>query len=110
MAKYIITGCFSAEGIRGMISNPSDREEAVKPLIVAVGGTLLSYLVTFGKTDFQMVVETEDVEGLMAALMVAGASGGISGLKTTQAFTTVEFAAAQHRAQTMVAGYQAPNS
>lgn len=92
-----------------MIANPSDREAAVKPLIAASGGKLLSYYVTLGKTDFQMVVEGDDIEGVMAALMVAGSSGSVSNLRTVQAFTAGEFLAVQKRAKGMAASYSAPN-
>lgn len=50
-----------------------------------------------------------DMEGFLAALIVAGASGGISNLKTVQAFTTAEFMAAQKRAGAMTAKFRAPN-
>lgn len=110
MAKFIITGNYSVDGMRGLMANPSDREAAVKPLIAAAGGKILSYLITFGETDFHMVVEGDDPEGLMAALIVAGASGGVSNLKTQQAFTTAEFLSAQKRAKGMASGFKAPNS
>lgn len=40
MATYIISGNYSAEGMRGMIANPSDRVAAVKPLLEASGGKI----------------------------------------------------------------------
>lgn len=110
MAQYIVTGNYTIDGVRGMMAKPSDREVAVKPLIEAAGGKILSYLVTFGETDFHMVVEGDDIEGMLGALLVAGASGGVSNLKTQQAFTTAEFVSAQKRAQGMVAGFTAPNA
>lgn len=110
MAKYIISGRYTSEGMRGLMANPSDREAAVRPLISAAGGKILSYYVTFGERDFQMVVESgDDTEALLAALVVAGASGGFSQLSTVQAFTTAEFMAAQKRAAAMVASFTPPN-
>lgn len=110
MAKYIVSGRYTSEGLRGLMAHPSDRETAVRPLIAAAGGKILSYYVTFGERDFQMVVEAgEDSGALMAALVVAGASGGISHLSTVQAFTTAEFMTAQTRAAAMVASFTPPN-
>lgn len=109
MAYYIVTGNYTVEGMRGMMAKPSDREAAVKPLIEAAGGKILSYFVTFGDSDFHMTVEGDDTEGMLSALMVAGASGGIANLKTQQAFTTADFVSAQKRAQGMVARFSAPN-
>lgn len=98
MAMYIVTGCYTADAIRGMVKNPSDREAAVKPLVEAAGGRMISFLLTTGETDFSMVVETDNMEGILAALMVAGATGTVSNLKTVQAFTSAEFMSAQKKA------------
>ncbi|MCV6593214.1 MAG: GYD domain-containing protein [Silicimonas sp.] len=98
MARYILTGNYSQQSIKGMITNPSDREAATRPLVEAAGGTFLSFYATLGESDFQLTVETDDLEGLVAALMVAGASGGVSNLKTVQAFTAAELLAMQTRA------------
>lgn len=110
MAIYIISGNYTLEGVRGLVQHPSDREAAVKPLIAAAGGKILSYYVTLGDHDFQMVVDAgTDTEAFMAALIVAGASGGVSNLKTVQAFTAAEFMASQKRAAAMAASFKAPN-
>ncbi len=109
MALYIITGNYTAAAFKGMIATPSDREAAVKPLIEAAGGKLRAYLVTTGDSDFHMTVEAEDTQAMLAALMVAGATGAVSNLKTIQAFTTAEFVTAQRKAGTIAARYSAPN-
>ena len=106
MGLHIITACYTADGIKGLVSQPSDREAAIRPLVESAGGKLVSFLVTTGDTDISMVVETEDSQGLMAALMVAGASGTVSNLKTVQAFTSAEFQAAQTRAAAIAASYK----
>lgn len=106
MAMYIITGCYTAAAICGMVKQPSDREAAVRPLVEASGGTMISFLVTTGETDFSMVVETDDMEGMMAALLAAGASGTVSNLKTIQAFTSAQFLAAQEKAAALVASFK----
>jgi uncharacterized protein with GYD domain len=108
MSIYIVTGNYSTDAMKGMVAHPADRGTAVKSLIEGSGGKLLSYYVTLGDTDFHMTVETKDTEGMMAALMTAGAAGGVSRLRTMQAFTTGEFMAAQKRAGSMTAGYKAP--
>jgi uncharacterized protein with GYD domain len=107
MAHYIVTGSYTAQAMKGMIASPSDREAAVRPLIEAAGGKLKTMLITTGETDFLMIVESPAMDhGLMAALMVAGASGSACNLKTVQAFTSEEFLAAQHEAGRIAAGYR----
>ena len=106
MSMYIITGNYTAAAAKGMLTEPSDREAAVRPMVEAAGGRMISFLVTTGETDFSMVVDTDDMEGLLAAMIVAGGSGTVSNLKTVQAFTSAEFLAAQKRAQGMAGAYK----
>ncbi len=98
MAIYIIQGNYTLDGVRGMLAKPSDREAAVRPLIESGGGKLLSYYTTTGAFDFHITIQTDDTEGLMAALIVASASGGVSNMQTVQAFDQKTFLAAQTRA------------
>ncbi len=67
------------------------------------------YYLTTGDHDFSMVVSTDDLAGMIATLMVAGASGAVTGLKSVQAFTSEEFMAAQKIAGEIASKYQPPN-
>lgn len=109
MAQYIITGCYTAAAMKGMLAHPSDREKSVSALIAAAGGKLESYFLTTGETDFIMRVTSNDLTKMLAALLVAGGSGAVSGLKTVQCFTSAEFLAAQKAAGEIAVKYSAPN-
>ena len=92
------------------MASPSNRAESVRPLVEATGGKLLSYYVTSGETDFQMVIDTSDASdstGILSALMVAGASGTVSNLKTVQAYSAKEFMSAQQNAGALIAKFKA---
>ena len=106
MSMYIITGCYTANAVKGMIAEPSDRAEAVRPLVEASGGKMVSFLVTTGDTDFSMVVESDDQVVLMAALLAAAATGTVSNLKSVQAFSSADFMAAQKRAGQIAASFK----
>ena len=108
MARYIITGSYTAAAMKGMIAKPSDRAAATGALVAAAGGTMESFYLTTGDNDFLMVVQSDNLVNLLAALMVAGSSGAVSGLKTVQAFTSGEFTAAQKAAGVIAGKYQAP--
>ena len=108
MARYIVTGSYTAAAMKGMIAHPSDRAAATSALVAAAGGKMESYLLTTGENDFSMVVTTDNFTTMLAALMVAGASGAVSNLKTVQAFTSDEFVAAQKAAGAIAAKYQSP--
>ena len=56
-----------------------------------------------------MRVSTDDLPKMLSALMVAGASGAVSNLKTVQCFTSAEFTAAQKAAGAIAAKYSPPN-
>jgi uncharacterized protein with GYD domain len=109
MAQYIVTGSYTAAAMKGMIAKPSDREKATAKLVAAAGGKMESFFLTTGDSDFAMRVTTDDIVKMLAALMVAGASGAVSNLKTVQCFTSAEFTAAQKAAGAIAAKYNAPN-
>lgn len=98
MPLFIITGSYTPAAMKGMIAKPSNRESATKALVESSGGELHSYYLTTGDNDFMMVVEAPNGTNLIAPLVVAGASGTVSNLKTVQAFTSAEFTAAQKKA------------
>ena len=109
MATYIVTGCYTAAAMKGMIAAPSDREAAARGIIEASGGKLVSFLLTTGDTDFSLVVQSPDINRMLASLIAAAASGAVSNLKTVQAFTSAEFTAAQRAAGEIAAQYKAPS-
>lgn len=108
MARYIVTGNYTAAAMKGLLAKPSDRQAATSALVAAAGGKMLSYYITTGESDFLMVTETDNVNDMLAALIVAGASGAVSGLKTVQAFSAAEFMAAQKRAGEIASKYAPP--
>ncbi|MCB6178744.1 GYD domain-containing protein [Rhodobacter sp. Har01] len=109
MARYIITGSYTAAAVHGMIARPSDRAAATGALVKAGAGTMETYYLTTGDHDFLMVVQADDMQRMLASLLVASASGAVTGLKTVQAFTSDEFLAAQKAAGAIAAAYKAPN-
>lgn len=108
MAIYITKGKFSAEGARGLVSNPTDRAAVVSKLIEAAGGKLLNYFFTMGDSDFLIISEGDDANGGMAALLVSAASGSFSDLSTCQAWTSAEFTKVAERAGNLAISYTPP--
>ncbi|PZQ97214.1 MAG: GYD domain-containing protein [Cereibacter sphaeroides] len=110
MAHYIVTGSYTAAGMKGMLAKPSDREKAARAILEASGAKLRSFLLTTGDTDFSMIIEAPEIGDVMAGLIVVGASGAVTNLKTVQAFTADEFRSAQKKAGELTANYKAPNA
>ena len=108
MPRFIVTGCYTASALQGMMANPSDREAAARDIVSKAGGTLESYHVTTGPTDILMVISIDDVTSLGAGLMVAGAAGAICNVQTQRSFTSAEFTKMQEKAAGLAASYKAP--
>ena len=78
---WVSYGKLSQDGIKGMISNPQNREEAVGKLLEAYGGKLVSYhLLLNGGIDFFIVSDIPDDRiadvALVNAMLVRGSGVG----------------------------------
>lgn len=107
MAIFITQGNYSIDAMKGMVDKPEDRKNAVAGLMKSVGAKLLHYYVTTGEHDFLIISEGKNLKDVVAGLMVAGASGGVSNLKTVQALTTLEAKSAMQKAKNARAGFKA---
>jgi len=108
MATFITRGRFSQSGVQGLLAKPEDREEAVKRLVEAAGGKLVHYFVTTGDADFLLIAEGDETEMAVASAMAAAASGAVSDVTTSQAWTSAEFKAVTEKASAIVGSYKAP--
>jgi len=108
MATFIVQGRFSTEAIKGLVAKPEDRRAAIEKLISTCGGTLKDYYLTTGANDFLVIVEADDGEAAVVAGMVVAASGAVSNITTTRAWTTGEFKQMAERASKVIGAYKAP--
>ena len=90
MATYITQGRYTREAIKGMIVKPEDRFEALSKHAARAGGRVIGYYLTFGEYDFLSIIEAPSETQMAAALLAAAGSGGVTGLRTTLAMTSVE--------------------
>lgn len=109
MAIYIVQGRYTTEGIKGMIANPEDRAPALRALLEGVGAKLKHYFVTFGEYDFLTIAEgpSGKESDMMAALVTAAGSGGVTHLKTTVAVTSADAKTAFEKAKKLSKGFKA---
>ena len=107
MGTFITQGNYSEQAIKGMVDNPEDRKGAVAGLMESVGAKLKDYYVTTGEFDFLVITESDNLTDLVAGLMIAGSTGGVTNLRTVQALTTQESKAAMEKANSARAGFQA---
>jgi len=107
MGTFITQGNYTQQAIKGMVDDPEDRQGAVAALMESVGAKLVQYYVTTGEYDFLVVIEGDSLTDLVAGLMIAGATGGVTNLKTIQALTTQESKAAMEKANSARAAFRA---
>jgi uncharacterized protein with GYD domain len=108
MPIYITQGRYTREAIKGMIVKPEDRADAVSRLLSKSGGRLIGYYLTFGEYDFLTIAEAPSETQMAAALLAAAGSGGVTGLKTTVALTSVEAKGVFAAASDLLPSYRTP--
>jgi uncharacterized protein with GYD domain len=106
MPVFITQGRYTQDALKGMLAKPEDRAESVGELIAKGGGKMLGYYTTFGEYDFLIVSEAPSIDGPVAALMVAAASGGVTDLKTTVGMTSADMKNAFVKAGGLAAGFR----
>lgn len=90
MAKYLIQGSYTSEGIKGVLKEGgSGRKHAVEQAIVSMGGKLEAMYYAFGDTDVYVIFDAPD--NVAAAALAMGVSAtGLVGVKTTVLLTVDE--------------------
>ena len=101
-------GAAKHEYLKGLIDAPEDREAAVRKVIEAAGGKVISFYVTTGETDFLLISEANEAEGIIAALMAAASRGTVSNVSTGRAWTGAVFKSIMERASKAAVAYRPP--
>ena len=91
MIRLVTRGRFTHDYVKRLLDAPEDREPAVRKVIEAAGGKVISFYMTTGETDFLLISEANEGEVVIAALMASSAAGMISNVATVRAWTGAEF-------------------
>ena len=90
MPKYLITGSYTAEGLRGLQKDKaSGRRQAVSEALSGVGGRLDAVYFALGEDDVYVIVDVPD-HITAAALGIAVSARGLIRTKTTALLTVEE--------------------
>jgi uncharacterized protein with GYD domain len=90
MPIYISRGRFTTDAVRGMMTKPENREEAVSSLFKSVGGRLIGWYLTFGPYDWLVIGEFPDNKAAASAVLAAAGGGSLSDVETTVAMTAAD--------------------
>jgi uncharacterized protein with GYD domain len=106
MSKYLITGSYTTQGIKGvMAEGGTARVAAVKKLIASLGGSVESMYFGFGGDDYYITVDLPGNTEMAAGAMPTAASGAVN-IRTGVLLTPEEVDAAVK----MSADYRAPGA
>jgi uncharacterized protein with GYD domain len=87
MTIYISRGRFTSDAVKGMVTKPENREEAVAKLCESVGGRLIGWYLTMGHHDWLAIAEFPDDKAAASAILAAAAGGSLTDIETTPAMT-----------------------
>jgi len=90
MPKYLVTGSYTAEGLKGVLKEGgSGRRQAVESAVKAMGGRLEAYYFAFGDSDVVSIVDVPDNVTATALSMGIAATGTVR-TRTTVLLTPEE--------------------
>ena len=76
MAKYLITGSYTADGVKRLFEDGAQsRVESSVNLAAALGGTVETFYYAFGTDDFVLIVDAPGNVSVAAASLHANATG-----------------------------------
>ncbi len=107
MPHYMIQAAYTPDAWGGMARNPQDRAEAIRPVIEALGGKLISFYASTGEYDALVITEMPDNVAAAAISIAASAGGAVNDVKVTPLLTIEEGMEAMRRAGE--AGYRPPS-
>ena len=110
MPTFITYASYSHAGIKGLVSEPTDRTAAIKALIEKAGGKLIAAYMTTGSHDIVIIAEAPEGSDAVAAGMAASASGHLANVETVRAWSLPEFKAIAEKAKNVAVGFKPPGT
>jgi uncharacterized protein with GYD domain len=98
MALYLSRFGYTPEAWAGLIKDPQDREEAVRPAFEAAGCKLKSIWYAFGEADGYALFEGPDTVSAASIAVAVAASGAFRSFETTALITVDEMVQALGKA------------
>ena len=90
MPHYLIQVAYNSNGLAGLVQEPQDRIEKVRPAVEALGGRIESAYYAFGEYDVVLTCEMPDNSKAAAMALAVGAGGTVSSYTTTVLLTPEE--------------------
>lgn len=108
MPYYLLQAAYTTGAWAGMVKNPQNRLDAVRPVVERLGGRVEGGWLAFGEYDVILICQMPDNVSAAAFSMAASAGGAVKAVKTTPLMTVEEGMEAMRKAAG--AGYRPPSS
>jgi uncharacterized protein with GYD domain len=106
MPHYMFQAAYTPEAWAGLVKNPQDRLEAVRPVVEKLGGKIEGGWLAFGEYDIVIICQMPNNVSATAFSMTASAGGAVKAVKTTPLMTIDEGMEAMRKASGT--GYRPP--
>ncbi len=107
MPYYMLQAAYTPEAWAGMVKNPQNRLDAVRPVIEKLGGKIDGGWLAFGDYDIVLICQMPNNVSAAAFSMAGAAGGAVKAIKTTPLMTIDEAMEAMRKAGG--AGYRPPS-
>jgi uncharacterized protein with GYD domain len=106
MAKYLIEETLTGQSAVGMMENPEDRNEALRPIFKAAGCKLEQFYVSAIENKSYLIVESPDLDSVFTVGATFLAGGTAQAIKYTPLLTLPETVTLFKKAATL--GFRPP--
>jgi uncharacterized protein with GYD domain len=94
MAKYLVTGSYTAEGAKGLMKDGgTKRKQVVSAMLESAGLTIEAFYFALGEHDVVLIVDAPD-HATLTAVNLAANSSGAARLSTTVLLSPADIDAA----------------
>ena len=106
MAKYLIEETISTQSFQGMMQNPEDRSQVLRPIFEAAGCKLEQFYVSGIENKAYLIVESPDLKSVSTVGATFMAGGAASSIKYIPLITMPEVVDLCKKAASL--GYRPP--
>ena len=106
MAKYLIEETISPQAFAGILHNPEDRSEVLKPLFEAAGCKMEQFYISLTENKAYLIVESPDLNSVYTVAVNFQAGGAASAIKCIPLLTIPEMVDLAKKAASL--GYRPP--
>jgi uncharacterized protein with GYD domain len=109
VGTYLYEISYTADGWAKLLANPVNRLDAVRPVIAAAGGSVVSAYYAFGDADIILIAEMPDDVSAASLSLAFTAGGAVSSLKTTVLMSFADGIEAIKKAGVLSGKYKPPS-